>query len=41
MTTFVEIFWWFGVALFSVSVVLFYGLLSYTIFMDVKEALKK
>ena len=32
MTTFHEIFWWFGVTLFTVSAILFYGLLSYVLF---------
>ncbi len=32
MATFHEIFWWFGATLFTVSVILFYGLLSYALF---------
>lgn len=41
MDLFTTIFWWFGVTLFTVSATLFYGLLSYTIFKDIKEALAK
>ena len=29
MNTFHEVFWWFGVTLFTVATVLFYGLLVY------------
>jgi hypothetical protein len=32
METFHEVFWWFGITLFTVAAVLFYGLLLYTIY---------
>jgi hypothetical protein len=36
MTTFNEIFWWYGVTLFTAGVVLFYGTLLYCVFAHLK-----
>jgi hypothetical protein len=41
MTTFNEIFWWYGVILFTAGVVLFYGTLAYAVIEHIKDLLKK
>jgi hypothetical protein len=40
MNMFQEIFWWFGITLFTVSIILFYGLLSYKAFQYIKNKFK-
>lgn len=39
MATFHEAFWWFGVTLFTVSTILFYGLMGHGLYLYIKDKL--
>jgi hypothetical protein len=41
MELFHEIFWWFGVVLFSAATTLFYGTLGYGAYLQIKDWLVK